>query len=332
MKKSTLGKLIVALIFLLITLVGLYYYFVRGFPNLPSNPYRPKNTTAYWESKSAVPVNATDGVGADWQTEIYFAGGYGDLGITLNQVFAYSPETNEWRSLPTLIEPRNHGLMAGVGNQLLFIGGYASDGKAQSNVYSYSKSTASWVAKKNFPVGIAAATATEYGGKIYVFGGVNHLKQLNKNVFIYDPIFDKWDKINQIPTLREHLASAVLNGEIYVIAGRTGGFETNLDVVEIYKPQTNEWRTGPTLKVKRGGTAASQYKGAIYVFGGEATHGTIAEVERLKLSSSSWETVGKMPHPRHGLGVATTTKGIFVFSGGKNPGLSLSNINDLFVP
>jgi N-acetylneuraminic acid mutarotase len=328
MKKETLGKVLT--IITLSAALGLfcYFYYFRNLINVPSNTYQ-QSSGVTWEGKKESPFSSTDGSGTVWGDKLYVYGGFGDLAITLNQVAEYDHRADQWKKFEALPEPRNHSMMIGLGEQLLIIGGYEGGSRGKREVFSYSRNS-TWEQKASLPVGIGAATVQEYGGRIYLFGGVAEDGKLNRDVLSYDHVFDKWSKVSELPTLREHLSSAVLNGEIYIIGGRTSGFESNLNLVEIYNPLKNSWRLGPQLQVKRGGHASVVFGDAIYVFGGERNEGTIEEVEKLTLEKNTWETVSKMPNPRHGLTALPAENGIHVITGGRRPGLSISNINDLF--
>jgi N-acetylneuraminic acid mutarotase len=120
-------------------------------------------------------------------------------------------------------------------------------------------------------------------------------------------------------------------GRVFVVAGRTAGFDTNLDLVEAYSPMSGRWTTLPPVPGTRGGTGATSTGRYIVSAGGEATPGTIKEVYALDLDSNRWRRLPDLPTPRHGLGVVYANTRVYVVAGGPTPGLSVSPANE-FLP
>jgi hypothetical protein len=160
-------------------------------------------------------------------------------------------------------------------------------------------------------------------------GGVDP-NGLAKNGLEYDPARRRWRTIPG-PTPREHLGVTAGRGRVFVVAGRTAGFDTNLDLVEAYSPRTGRWTTLAPVPGTRGGTGATSTGRYLVSAGGEATPGTIKEVYALDLDTNRWRRLPDLPTPRHGLGVAYTNGRVYVVAGGPTPGLSVSPANE-FLP
>ncbi len=139
----------------------------------------------------------------------------------------------------------------------------------------------------------AAAGAAFSRGKLYVMGGVGP-SGLARSALEYDPASRRWRTIPG-PTPREHLAVTAARGRIFVVAGRTAGFDTNLDVVQAYSPATRRWTTLPPVPGRRGGTSATSTGRYVVSVGGEANEGTIKEVYALDLNTNRWRRLADLP-------------------------------------
>jgi len=83
---------------------------------------------------------------------------------------------------------------------------------------------------------------------------------------------------------------------------------------------------------KRGGIVAASVMGMIFVFGGEAVSGTFPNNEQYFSTNNTWRVRQQMPTSRHGLSAAVVGNQIFVIGGGRNPGLTVSSLNESFIP
>jgi N-acetylneuraminic acid mutarotase len=134
------------------------------------------------------------------------------------------------------------------------------------------------------------------------------------------------------PTPREHLAATAAGGKVYAIAGRTAGFDSNLDTVEAFTPRTKRWQQLPPVPGTRGGTGAAAVGSTIVSVGGEETAGTIASVYAYDTTKNTWSRLDDLPTPRHGLGVAAVRGKVYVIGGGPTPGCSSSTANESLQP
>lgn len=150
---------------------------------------------------------------------------------------------------------------------------------------------------------------------------------LARSALEYDPARRRWRTIPG-PTPREHLGVTAAGGRVFVVAGRTAGFDTNLDVVEAYSPATRRWTTLPPVPGRRGGTGATSTGRYVVSIGGEANEGTIEEAYALDLTANRWRRLPDLPTPRHGLGVVYALGRVYVVAGGPTPGLSVSPANE----
>jgi N-acetylneuraminic acid mutarotase len=108
----------------------------------------------------------------------------------------------------------------------------------------------------------------------------------------------------------------------------------------MYNPVNDSWAVMEQMPTKRSGIAAavSPADNNIYVFGGEnpfkdeGSIRTFDVVERYDPIDNNWTTEQAMPTSRHGLAAVVIDGKIYVVSGGTKPGLSVSNVNEAFLP
>jgi N-acetylneuraminic acid mutarotase len=276
-----------------------------------------------WLTGAPLPEPRSEVAGARLGNAVVVIGGFVADGHSSVRVDSYHPGTDRWSRLPDLPLAVNHAMAATVAGRLYVVGGYA-DGKPQRGVFVLRDGR--WRALPKLPQARAAAGAAALGGKLYIVGGVGP-SGLASDAFVYDPGSRRWSSFAG-PTPREHLGVAALGGRIYVAGGRTAGFDTNLTLLEAYRPAEHRWRRLAPLPVARGGTGLAASDGRLVSVGGEAPGGTIASVYAYRPATNRWKRLPDLPTPRHGLAVVGFGKRVHVIGGGPEPGLSVSAANE----
>jgi N-acetylneuraminic acid mutarotase len=272
-----------------------------------------------------VPVPRTEVSAALFGNEIGVVGGFVAAGGNSSRADAYSPVRNRWRRLPNLPVRVDHAMAVGRRNELIAVGGYGPGGPRAS---VFVLRNGRWRALPSMPAPRAAAGAAVTGGKLYVVGGVEGPGRLAQNAFAYDFAAGRWSVIAG-PRPREHLGAAALGGRVYAVAGRTAGFDTNLDIVEAYEPAGDRWRAIPRVPGTRGGTAAAAVAGRLLSVGGEEQAGTIRTVFAYNPSTGRWSRLPDLPRPVHGLGLVGYRGSAYALAGGPRPGLTVSGANQV---
>ena len=248
--------------------------------------------------------------------EIVVAGGLIEVGVgrtgVTPTVEAYAAEADSWHSLADLPEARHHGMAATVGQRLFFMGGYTPAGDPSASVWELVESE--WIDRGALPAPVAAGAAVIVGESIFVVGGVPE-----GNVYRYDLSGDTWVAIPAPGTRREHMAAIALDGEIWAIAGRWEG--EIFDTTEIYNPDAQVWRAGPSLLEARSGFGAVVIDGAILVAGGEvfSPDEALDSVERLEHLGGQWEAIQSLPHGIHGHPLVAIGSVIYLPGGSTRP-------------
>jgi len=220
----------------------------------------------------------------------------------------------------------DHAAAAGAAARVYLVGGYAPGGVALNTAFVLQRGR--WTALPPMPAPRAAAGAGVVGGKLYVVGGVEAPGRLARDAFAFDLESSRWTTVRG-PRPREHLGVAALDGLVYAVAGRTGGLDTNVDIVESFDARSGRWRALPRVPEKRGGTAAAAIAGRIVSAGGERPTGTIASVYAYSPKPRRWTQLARMRTSRHGLGLVGWRGRAYTLAGGPQPGLTVSSANEV---
>ncbi|KAM6925344.1 kelch repeat and BTB domain-containing protein 12-like isoform 2-T2 [Xenentodon cancila] len=132
--------------------------------------------------------------------------------------------------------------------------------------------------------------------------------KLSNQVFQFDPSKDRWTECAKMKYSRYRCGTSVLNGEIYIIGGigcdgeDRGQSRRCLSSVEIYNPDTDTWRSGPTLptsllSLRTNTSNTGVVDGKVYICGyykGASRHEIITkEILQLDPGDNVWTVVEK---------------------------------------
>lgn len=276
--------------------------------------------TGGWQSGEPLPVPRTEVAAASHGAEIVVVGGYLPWGDSSSQADAYAPATRTWRRLPSLPVPVNHAMAATWRGRTVVVGGYVGRNDPGNRAFVLQGNR--WRELRRMPAGRAAGGAAVIGDTLYVVAGVGP-RGLARTGFALDLRTNRWRTIPG-PTRREHLAVTATGGRVYALAGRTAGIDTNLRVLESWRPGTRRWTPLPRVPASRGGTGAAAVGRTIVSVGGEEPGGAIASVYAYDTRARRWRRLPDLPTPRHGLGVVARGRTVFAIAGGPVPGLTTS--------
>ena len=261
--------------------------------------------------------------------QLYVIGGFDKEKGETSEIEIFSPKTG-WSFGPSLPKPIHHTAAVVIDNIIYVIGGYSGGWTPVNTLYSLNPSTNKWTELTPMPTARGALEAGVIDGKIYAVGG--KADKILGTLERYDPATNTWETLVPLPTPRDHLAAGVVNNKLYVLGGRKGTIGSNLNVNEEYDPKTNTWTTKAPMPTARGGIDGAVFKDKIYVFGGEALLKTFDENQAYDPITDMWEQLPPMPTSRHGLGAASIGRDIHVIAGGRTPGGSYSNLQEIYIP
>jgi N-acetylneuraminic acid mutarotase len=286
----------------------------------------------FWTKGAPMPTPRTEVTATILEDNIYIIGGLDKSGQVTDIVEAYNIENNTWTIAAPLPEPLHHTAATSYNGKIYVVGGYTPPWSPSNKLFIYDPIQNKWQEGKPMPTTRGALNAVFVNGTIYAVGGFSSNSPVNTNE-VYDPSTDIWTAKEPMPTPRHHAASAVVDGKLYVIGGRTEtGIIPSVDISEAYDPVQDEWITTlESMPSKRSGIAAASVNNSIYVFGGEEPSRTFNNNEKYDVKTSNWTIEPPMPTARHGLGaVSVDNDRIYVIGGGPEPGLSVSDVNEIY--
>jgi N-acetylneuraminic acid mutarotase len=183
---------------------------------------------------------------------------------------------NEWTAKSPMPTARGGVGVAVVNGKIYAIGGLSGDTHVAVNE-EYNPVTNTWTTRVPMPTARSGFAIAVYQNKIYCIGGtvgdgedlVSGFTGANE---VYDPVKNTWEIKESMPTPRADLCASVVDGKIYLIGGKeywgSNPFYHELDVNEVYYPETDSWTTKSPMPVPAFGYASEVVNGKIYVIGG----------------------------------------------------------------
>lgn len=283
-----------------------------------------------WRQAAPFPQMRTEVAAASEGQSIYVVGGMAtDAATDLLEIFRYDAGRDAWTPFARLDAPVDHAGVAVSGGKLYVIGGYDGRNNAPlDRVRIYDLATGTGSEGAPMPTARGALAVAVLDGT-HALGGMTTASVPTYEV--YDPASNNWSSAAPMRVPRNHLAAAASGGKIYAFGGRDERTML-LDATEIYDPATDSWSEGAPLPTGRSGIAAAIGGGRIVVFGGEvagADGHTFDDAEAYDPVVDSWTELAPMPTARHGLGVAAVGQDVYAISGGPQPGLQVSNVNEV---
>lgn len=165
---------------------------------------------------------------------------------------AFDTSTESWTTLAPMPGGSRGGMGAAVVDGLIYViggrtGSSPGTGTALDLNEVYDPLADSWDTLAPMPTAMMDNYAVvPWGTDIYVFGGATDGSTMSGLVQVYDTIADSWSTAASMPTPRMAAAAGVCGDGIAVF----GGWDTeNLNVTEIYYPDSDSWEAGPNMPV-----------------------------------------------------------------------------------
>jgi N-acetylneuraminic acid mutarotase len=285
-----------------------------------------------WSEGLTMPTARSEIAATNIGDDIYVIGGLDESGDTLDMVEVYNVNNDSWKSVTPLPQAVHHTAATSYDGKIYVVGGFISREWIPSNqLFIYDPIKNQWTEGKSMPTPRGALNALFVKGTLYAVGGLESDRILNINE-AYDPLTNSWTSKASMPTGRHHAGSVVVDNKVYVVGGRTVGSSplVNLNVNEMYDTQTGKWTTVEPMPSKRSGIAAAASNSSFFVFGGEDLTRTYGNNEEYNTQNGKWTSQETMPTSRHGLAAVSVDNKIFVVGGGPKPGLSVSDVNEIY--
>lgn len=284
-----------------------------------------------WRSAAPLPAQRTEVAAASDGQAVFVAGGMAmDEATDRLTVFRYDPAADAWTAAGQLDQAVHHAGLAVLEGRLYIVGGYGGPRNAPTaRLRVIDLATGALSDAAPMPTARGALAVAVLDGRIHAIGGTAEGSVATHEV--YDPAADSWTEAAPMAVPRNHLAAVAHDGRIYAIGGRDEATFL-LDAAEVYDPAADAWTAVAPLPTGRSGIGAAVQDGRIVVFGGEvggADGHTFAEAEAFDPATGTWTALAPMPTARHGLGVAAVGEDVYVVSGGPQPGLTVSDVNEV---
>jgi N-acetylneuraminic acid mutarotase len=305
----------------------------NSFRVAPSNAQEFFRGISRWSTRSNLLEANSEMAVAELNGKIYVMGGYPSSRVTQRTVQVYDVAQNRWQYTTPLPIPLNHQMAAAVNGRLYVIGGQTTDSSGYTNtVFEYNPVTSNWTTKAAMPTARSAGAAAVIGNRIYVAGA----RVAPGNDFaVYDVSSNQWTTLPDLPTGRNHLAAGAINGQVYVVGGRLGGGfgDPMTNIVEVFDPATNRWRTNAPMPTTRGGINGIVVNGCLFVWGGEGPigsanpNGIFNQMEMYVAAMDRWFRLEPLPTAVHGVtGAAFVNGWIHAPGGGTSTGGSSGSV------
>ena len=270
-----------------------------------TTPYEYNPETNAWAFKTApFPDNqvshmACGVLSADDKPYIYCVGGIAVGGSTnaTRRVFRYDPVADKIQTVG--IDPWNEsapdtlpGGFAVVGNKLYILGGFNIGNNVTDRIFEFSPERTigtQWARKTAvLPVPLGFVPAATVGDRIYTAGG--YLFSPCKftetaNSYVFDPAKDSIAPIANIPRATGETRAVTVEGEMWIVGGRRTAPEPAAEV-NIYNPETGQWRLGSPLSQGQYGFAVASDDKNVFIAGGYKVPGAPLKTTRIHGGSS----------------------------------------------
>ncbi|MGH8256460.1 MAG: Kelch repeat-containing protein [Steroidobacteraceae bacterium] len=263
--------------------------------------------------------------------------------LPMGAVWAFDPRSGTWTHEKRMPVPTHHFAITVYKHRIYIFGGFVAAPPGApgwlpvTTSWEYDPRTDSWRKLAPAPQARGAGAAVTWKGKMYYLGGATSARgakspilrftgQSDRSVGTlesYDPSTNAWTTLSSMPTARNHFGAAVVDGRIYAIGGRLGSVfivrSTNTNIVEDYDIAHDRWESSTPMPTARSGVSVNEYKGLIFVGGGEYQSPKIVAAYRafavFDPAAGTWGMLPRMPVPRHGFQGAVVGGDLYYIGG-----------------
>ena len=148
---------------------------------------------------------------------IYVIGGTGGS----NALLRYDPARDEWTSLASLHESREHTAAVVLDGKIYALGGRWSGTGELTSVEMYDPATDSWTTAPPLQIARGGFAAVAVDGQLYAIGGevlIGENRALT-SVEVFDPEKGTWESGPDLPLPLHGVPAVSVDGTLYVLGG-----------------------------------------------------------------------------------------------------------------
>ncbi len=262
-------------------------YLIGGRGSKPMDVYDPRSGD--WSTAAPPPLNFHHFQGVDLGGELWvggaFIGGYPNE-QPVPQIYIYNPDTDSWRTGPSISRPRGAGGAFALDGEYYLIGG-ATQGHTGGHVAwfdKYNPATDTWAqlpdaprARDHIRAGLIGRTLWLAAGRrsnAQGPGGLNAFMVPEVDGYDFDAgVWETLPTAQNIPTVRAGPGVAVLDGELIVAGGEGDAQNAAHNEVEALHGISKTWRSLPPMLEGRHGMGIQAFDGRLHVCAGTITKG-----------------------------------------------------------
>ncbi|HET8549409.1 MAG TPA: kelch repeat-containing protein, partial [Bryobacteraceae bacterium] len=161
------------------------------------------------------------------------------------------------------------------------------------------QTTGIWESRALYPLEATEVSGAAIDGRVYVVCGLTRQGSTNR-LFRYDPRVDSWTELAPLPIAggADHCNVAAAGGKLYVLGAIRIGSSFIDGATWEYDPAQDRWRSVGRMNTPRGASGVAVIGVNIYVAGGLAARGSVADFEVFDTGSQRWTRLPDMPTAR----------------------------------
>ena len=273
---------------------------------------------------SKIPVAVASASWFEYDSVAYIFGGRTNSGLHTNNLWKYTPSTDNWTLIDNTPLKARVSSSACVVGDLVYIGlGFAGpvhhDASYLHDFWSYNPRTKEWKRLADFPANTTVKNCL-FGTDDAIYAAYGFYRQFTQDVYRYDILKNQWTKLEctasrTVPRAMD-VVGATCQGRHFL---GTGFNHNSLRFWAEWDPEQQHWTTREKiLGSGRNATACCATNEYVYLVGGRHYGDTLttgffySSIQRYSPSKDEWEYVGSMPYEAENM-VAINIKGqIFI--------------------
>ncbi|KAI4878483.1 hypothetical protein NFI96_010108 [Prochilodus magdalenae] len=172
-------------------------------------------------------------------------GGCDAAGRPTSSLELYSPEVDQWVSLPPMPTARAGAAVAVLNKQLLVVGGVGKDQHPLKVVEVYNTEEGKWRKRCSLREELMGVTITVKDGRAFAVGGMGADLLPRSILQQYDLRKDVWALLPPMPTPRYDTSICLQGSKIYVAGGRQ--CKRSVKAFEVFDMDSRTWSSLPSL-------------------------------------------------------------------------------------